>query len=118
MSDSALDRFTERTSAGHNVSPELVRTVITEFLRELHECIFKEESYVHALPKILFQIGDEALYHFGGVLIESTGDDCGDFGGMANESIARLAGYRLKRFRTLVEKWEMEKVWDDEEAGR
>jgi hypothetical protein len=118
MSNNALNRFTERVSGERNVSPDLVRAVITDFLREVHECIYKEESYVHALPNILFQVGEEALYHFGGILIQSTGQDCGDFGGMANESIARLAGYRLKRFRTLVDKWAMEKSWDDEEAGR
>jgi hypothetical protein len=59
-------------------------------------------------------VGEEAVYHFGGVLIESAGDEAGDFGGMVNESIARM-GYRLSRYRTTLDKWKLEKEWNEED---
>jgi hypothetical protein len=87
--------------------------VVTEFLRDVHEGIYKDGGYGHALPEILFECGGEALYHFGGILIECAGEGR-DLGGMVNDSIARL-GYRLSRFRTVVDKWKMEKDWDEED---
>jgi len=114
VSTNAFDGFVDRVSSERNVDPRLTRAVITDFIRELHERIYKDGGYGHALPEILFQCGDEALYHFGGILIESAGDAGGDFGMMVNESIARL-GYRLSRFRTVVDKWKMEKEWDEED---
>ena len=114
MSSEALDRFVERVARERNVDPMLVRAVVTDFLRELHERIYKDGGYGHALREIWLQVGEEAVYHFGGVLIESAGDDAGDFGGMVNESIARM-GFRLSRYRTTVDKWKFEKDWDEED---
>ena len=99
MSSEALDGFVERVARERNVDPMLVRAVVTDFVRELHERIYKDGGYGHALREIWLQVGEEAVYHFGGVLIESAGDDAGDFGGMVNESIARM-GFRLSRYRT------------------
>jgi hypothetical protein len=114
VSTEPLKEFVDRIARERNVDPLLIRAVITDLFRELHERIYKDGSYGHALPEILFQFGEEAVYHFGGILIESVGNDGGDFGAMVNESIARL-GYRLSRFRTTMDKWEMEKQWDAED---
>lgn len=114
MSTNPLDGFVDRAARERNIDPLLIRAVTTDFLRELHERIYKDRGYGLALPEIMFQCGEEALYHFGGILIESAGDDAGDFSGMVNESIARL-GYRLSRFRTVVDQWKMEKQWDEED---
>jgi len=114
VATSALNGFVDRVSRERNLDPMLIRAVVTDFMRELHERIYKDGGYGHALPEILFQCGDEALYHFGGILIESAGEGCTDFGGMVNESIARL-GDRLSRFRTIVDRWKMEKDWEEED---
>ena len=111
MSNSALNGFIERVSRERNTDPMLVSGVITDFLRELHERIYKDGGYGHALPEILFQCRDEAVYHFCGILIESAGENEADFVGMVNESVARL-DFRLKRFRAIVDKWKMEKEWE------
>ena len=112
MATYAFDRFVERVSRERNVDGALVGAIVTDFLREVHERIYKDGGYGHVLPEILIQCGDEALYHFGGILIESAGDEGGDFSGMVNESIARM-GYRLARYRTVVDKWKLEKEWDE-----
>lgn len=114
MSSEALDGFVERVARERNVDPMLVRAVLTDFLRELHERIYKDGGYSNALREIRLQVGEEAVYHFGGVLIESVGDSSRDFCGMVGESIARM-GYRLERYRTIVDRWTLEKKWDEED---
>jgi hypothetical protein len=113
VSTKPLDGFVNRAARERNVDPLLIRAVITDFLRELHERIYKDGGYGDALPEVLFQCGEEACYHFGGILIASAGGDAGDFGGMVSESLARL-GYRPGHFLTIIDKWKMEKEWDEE----
>jgi hypothetical protein len=114
LSTNALDGFVDRVSRERNVDALLVRAVVTEFLRELHERVYKDGGYGRVLTEIRFECGDEALYHFGGILSESVGDAGGDFGMLLNESFARL-GCRVSQFRTVVDKWKMEKEWDEED---
>jgi len=114
VSTKPLDGFVDRAARERNVDPLLIRAVITDFLRELHERIYKDGGYGLVLSDIRFQCGEEALYHFGGILLESAGDDAVDFSSMVNESLARC-GYRLSRFLTVIDKWKMEKQWDEED---
>jgi hypothetical protein len=114
VSPKPLDGFVDRAARERNVDPLLIRAVITDFLRELHERIYKDGGYGNVLPGMLFQCGEEACYHFAGVLIASAGENAGDFAGMVSESMARL-GYRPGRFLTVIDKWRMEKQWDEED---
>jgi hypothetical protein len=109
----AFDGFVDRVSRERNVDPMLVRALVTEFLRNLHENIYKDESYHYALLFLLYECGDEAAYHLGGILSQCAGEDR-DAGMLVNETVARL-GYTLSRYRTVLDKWDVEKKWDEQE---
>jgi hypothetical protein len=117
MANLSFDDFVDRAARERNVDPLLVRAVIGDFLPEVHERIYKDGGYGKVLPEILFQCGEEAMYHFAGILIASAGDYDRDFVRLVDEHVARL-GCRLKRFRTIIDKWKMEKEWDEEDAAR
>lgn len=84
--------------------------------KALFRCFFKaldEERYDRdgncesPTFMVYWSVGQEAAYHFGGLFV---GDD-----GLEVSTEMQYLDYRLKRFRTVVERWEMELAWDKED---
>jgi hypothetical protein len=83
------------------------RAAFADFIKALHEIDFKAQDTekgdlgeVCLIDQVYWVIGDEAAYHLGGILANH-----------GNEEVTTMLEYldwRLKRFRTTVERWEME----------
>jgi hypothetical protein len=87
------------------------QALFQEFLSAFNGERYKDDgSEVSKTWLLYFGVGDEAAYHFGGLF---TGDD----GGLVGVELEYL-DWRLKRFGFLVQMWELEKTWDDEEAAQ
>lgn len=84
------------------------RHFFAHFLKALDEERFDREGNCESAMFITYwSVGHEAAYHLGGLFV---GDDAGI---VATEM--EYLDYRLRRFRTLVDRWELELKWDRED---
>ncbi len=83
--------------------------LVDAFLKALDEQRFGRDGIESPLFMTYWCIGDEAAYHLGGLY-------AGDDAGMGSTELEYM-DYRLKRFRTLTDRWRMEMAWDDEDQG-
>ncbi len=82
--------------------------LFSHFLKALDEERFDAEGNCESPMFITYwTVGHEAAYHLGGLFV-------GDDGDLVSTEMQYL-DYRLKRFRTMVERWEMERAWDKED---
>lgn len=84
------------------------RALFSHFLKALDEERFDKDGNCES-PTVMtyWAVGNEAAYHLGGISV-------GDHGDLVSTEFQYL-DHRLKRFRTLVERWEMEMAWDEED---
>ena len=83
------------------------RALFRRFFKALDEERFDSDGNCESAMFITYwAVGDEAAYHLGGLFV-------GDDSGVVSTEMEYL-DCRLKRFRTLVERWEMELKWDKE----
>ena len=84
------------------------RALFSHFLKALDEERFDEKgNYESSRVITYFAVGPEAAYHLGGLFV-------GDDAELVSTEMEYL-DYRLKRFRTIIERWEMELAWDKED---
>ena len=84
------------------------RSLFSHFLKALDEERFDEKgNYESSRVITYFAVGPEAAYHLGGLFV-------GDDAELVSTEMEYL-DYRLKRFRTIIERWEMELAWDKED---
>jgi hypothetical protein len=81
--------------------------LISHFHKSLDEARFVDSGNCESPLCMTYRtVGHEAAYHLGGLLV-------GDDKGVAITELEYL-DYRLKRFRTICERWDMELAWDKE----
>lgn len=86
------------------------RFLFIRFLVTLDEGRYLDgDEYDSPLLITLWGVGEEAVYHLGGLY-------AGDEAGIIRDEIMCL-DFRLKRFHTTVERWRMEMEWDQEDVS-
>lgn len=93
----------DQISRERGVNPGVLKAVLLDFVRALHENQVKAWNQDHGLlQQVYWVIGDEAAYHLGG-LLDREGDD-----GLRVVELQYMDS-SLKRFRSIVEMWEFER---------
>lgn len=85
------------------------RLLFSHLLKALDEERFDEGKCDSILLLTYFSIGPEAAYHIGGLFV-------GDEASIISDQLSIL-DYRLQRFYTYIERWNMELAWDKEEEN-
>ncbi|MEI7636694.1 MAG: hypothetical protein WCJ37_05270 [Syntrophus sp. (in: bacteria)] len=94
--------------AGRGIDYDDGQELFGEFLSALREERFDEKRNEVSLIRLLYMcVRPEAAYHFGGLFTGDNGADMSVFVAMLD--------VRLKRFFTFVERWELERKWDEED---
>jgi hypothetical protein len=104
--------------AKYGVNPETTRAMFQDFLATLHEVLYKG-CPTQGLMGVYFGLGDEAAFHFGGIVAEcydpqNTDSDSSDDYSLWIETMARLDG-RMSRFRGVLDRWAEEKAYEEEQ---
>jgi hypothetical protein len=83
------------------------RSLFSHLLKVFDEERFEEGKCSSILLMAYYSVGSEAAYHIGGLY-------AGDDAQMISDEIEYL-DRRLKRFRTYIDRWDMELAWDRED---
>lgn len=105
--DCPLQNSFESLCKQRGIALDKGRALFAHFIKALDEERFDEDAIESPTFMAYWSLGDEAAYHLAGLYL---GDDLG----IAYVSLAYL-DHRLARFRTTVERWEMELAWDKED---
>lgn len=84
-------------------------SLFSHLLKALDEERFEEGKCSSLLLLIYYSVGPEATYHIGGLFV---GDDA-----LMISTEMEYLDSRLKRYRTTIERWEMELAWDKEDRA-
>ena len=82
------------------------RALSAHFIKALDEERFDEDAIQSPMFITYWTVGDEAAYHLGCLFVGDDGDEI--------STEMHYLDRRLVRFRTIVERWEMEVAWDKE----
>lgn len=84
------------------------KALAAHFLKALDEERYCTDGSVDSATFLIYRtLGDEAAYHLGGLFV-------GDDGDVVHTELQYL-DYRLKRFYSWVQRWEMEAAWEKED---
>jgi hypothetical protein len=95
--------FLDRVANERNCSPELVRAIVTDCLAELHEASYKG-GLGRGLWGAYYELGPLAAWHYLGLLRQAA--EAGEPGEL-EEYYLRIDP-SLKRFRTIIDRWDLE----------
>jgi hypothetical protein len=95
--------------AGRGIDDDDGRELLGEFLEAIDEERFDKKGHeISLILRLYMSINSEAAYHFGGLF---TGDYSSDMAVAVD-----LLDWRLKRFDMFVERWKLERKWDEEDG--
>lgn len=107
QAENRLEALCHRFCAQRGVSFSDAKGIFLSAIRALDEERFLENGDIESVMFLAYwSLSDEAAYHLAGMHV---GDDCG----MAFEELKYLDS-SLARFRTVVERWEIELAWEIE----
>ena len=102
-----LESYFEETCRERAINADLLRAVLREFLKALHETDFKSSYFSDeggCLPQVYFLLGPEAAFHLVGYMArQGKGHDA--------DAVCTELEYldsRAKRFGTTTQRWQME----------
>jgi hypothetical protein len=114
---SLVENAVRRSSFIHQVDDARVRLIIEDFLKSLHQTAFKG-SATQALHGVYIGLGDEAAWHFFGLIHSclegGDPDTTRDSIALWNETAKRLDG-RMARFSGILDQWTEEKEYEEEQ---
>lgn len=90
------------------ISLERGTQLYSHFIKALDEERTDDDGNLQSPLFLIYRtLGDEAAYHLGGLYV-------GDSGDIASTELQYIDG-RVRRFRSLVDRWEMERQWELED---
>lgn len=108
--ETRLESAIKKISVERGLNDAVMRAAFRDFLQALHEtqCKSWHQSNGGSLVKQTYlALGDEAAYHLGGILTMNGDED------VATE--LEYMDSRLKRFRSITERWEIERDYEVED---
>ena len=106
MTGRALEEFIEDAASERDLKRDVIRALLRDFLRSLHEIEFKSRYYsgMSCIEQVYFLLGPEAAFHFVEFLASgSRGHDPDD----VREMLQRLDPHAY-RYSTTVQRWQAE----------
>ncbi len=102
-----LESRLNQICAERGINAEQGRSFLKSIVVALDKERFESSGQYSVLSMMYWNASDEATYHLGGLFV---GDDLS----IVSDELSYM-DYRLSRFRTLVDQWNMEMKWDREE---
>nr|WP_294504263.1 hypothetical protein [uncultured Rhodopila sp.] len=106
MHGPTLDEFIENAASERDLKWDVIRALLRDFLRSLHEIDFKSGYYsgMGGIEQVYFLLGPEAAFHFVELLARGgRGHDPDD----TQEMLQRLDPHAY-RYSTTVQRWQAE----------
>jgi len=107
------ERITQLIAERYQLNEETIRSIIKDIFSWVHEISYKR-SVSEAMINSYWQISEEACWHLCGIILESYKDNeyCHDAKGELITGMQYFNVQMLKRFKPILDKWEIEKIWE------